>query len=223
MLAGGFPTTRITTTRASSTEVFMSAMEDLEDQEVATKSSNYDIDRTWNIGGLRKEISRLTVRCHKKISKTSQRFQNAQQEVDRLTASNDVTMEELEACPNLDEISTELKEMQDRLKKLNQLEVLLQDFKAKKAVLPEHIAQLAIELQVQDEPQTQPERGAKKQKGPKTMSSFRLPYRRYYTSNKTEIRVRMIDSSNLAHEKTIWFPWTHDLSRHFVGWKASRR
>jgi hypothetical protein len=184
-----------TTTTTATTSIFMSAMEDIEIDENTRSDQKpiIDLERTWNLGELRKEVSRLTVRCHKKIGKATQRLQKAQEEVNRLTSTDDVSMEELEACPNIDELSNQVDELQYRLKQLNQLEVLLQDMKGKKVVLPDHVAQLAFDLQVNDEPTPQnnntQDRPQKKQKGPKTMSSFRLPYRRYFTSNKTEIRV----------------------------------
>ena len=156
---------------------------DDEDAATATKQS-------WNLGGLKKEVSRLTVRCHKKIGKANQRVQKANLEVDRLTSDPDVTMEELQQCPNVAGLEQDVVELQTRLQKLNQLEVLLQDIKGKNVELPEHIAELAVELQVQDEPPKREPRGPKKQKGPKNMTAFRLPYRRFYTVDKTEIRVR---------------------------------
>ena len=109
--------------------------------------------------------------------------------MERLTGDPDVTLEELEKCPNVDEMQQDLDNLRERLTKLNQLEVSIQDIKGKKVVLPEHVAQLAIDLEVQDEPPVRQERPAKKEKGPRNMKSFRLPYRRYYTDNKTEIRV----------------------------------
>lgn len=170
----------------------MSAMDDTEDDvvDVSTKDggSSDQWDRTWNLPGLRKEISRQSLRCHKKIGKASQRLHLAQQEVDRLISS-DVTLEELEACPNVDELAAQSDELQQRLKRLNQLEVLLQDIKGRSVVLPEHIALLAIELKINDVPPPTAQRGPKKEKGPRKMNSFRLPYRRFYTENKTEIRV----------------------------------
>ena len=167
----------------------MSAMEDVD--EIVSDKENTALDRTWNLGGLRKEVSRLTMRCHKKIGKANQRLQKAQQEVDRLTSDPDVTMDELEKCPNIDELETDLSDLQSRLQGLNQLEVLLQDVKGKNdVVLPEHVVKLAIDLEVDDVPSKRPEQGRKKkEKGPKEMKSFRLPYRRYYTQDKTEIRV----------------------------------
>lgn len=141
---------------------------------------------------LRKEISRLTVRCHKKIGKASQRLEKAKMEVDRLASNEDVSMEELEACPNLDQLEMDLHDLQRRLKQLNQLEVLLQDIKSKMndVMLPEHIIELVITLKVDDNPPAkQQEERVKKTKGPKTMTSFRLPYRRFYSENGIEIRV----------------------------------
>jgi hypothetical protein len=156
----------------------------MEDDEVIV-----DIDRTWDLGGLRKEVSRLTVRCHKKTGKANERLRKAQEEVDRLTSDDNVSMEELEKCPNLDELEAQVEELRTRLTQLNQLEVLLADVKGKKAVLPENIAKLAISLEANDEPPQRQPRGPKKQKGPRVMNAFRLPYRRFYTVNKTEIRV----------------------------------
>mmetsp|Transcript_11183 Transcript_11183/g.32291 ORF Transcript_11183/g.32291 Transcript_11183/m.32291 type:complete len:401 (+) Transcript_11183:163-1365(+) len=155
-----------------------------DEEEVAV-----DLDRTWNLGGLRKEVSRLTVRCHKKTGKANDRLRKAREEVERLTGSDDVTMEELEKCPNLDELEADVEGLKTRLTQLNQLEVLLADVKGKKVVLPEHIAKLALSLEVNDEPPKRSERGPKKKKGPRVMNSSRLPYRRFYTVNKTEIRV----------------------------------
>jgi hypothetical protein len=170
----------------------MSAVEEDDVTVTVTAPDAKSVDSMWNLNGLKKEVSRLTVRCHKKVGKAHQRLQTATKEVERLTSSgpDDVTLEELEQCPNLEGLEADVQELQNRLTQLNQLEVLLQDFKGKKILLPEHIAALALELQVQDEPPQQAERPAKKEKGPRNMNSFRLPYRRYYTANKTEIRVR---------------------------------
>lgn len=175
----------------------MTAMEDVdvqveEDQEshMAPTFTNMDKDRSWNLSGLRKEVSRLTVRCHKKIGKANQRLTKARQEVDRLRTTPDVSLDKLEKYhTNLEELETDVETLQKRLQQLNQLEVLLQDFKGKNVVLPEHVASLAMTLEVDDAPPATPERGPKKEKGPRLMGKFRRPYRRFYTTNKTEIRV----------------------------------
>jgi hypothetical protein len=148
-------------------------------------------ERKWNVGGLQKEVSRLTVRCHKKIGKARERLDKANQEVERLTTNPDVTLEELEKCPNVEELKADLNELQTRLQYLNKLEVRLVELglKGKSVVLPEDVATLAKTLEVDDEPPQIPEKVSKKEKGPRNMEPFRLPYRRYYTENKTEIRV----------------------------------
>ena len=164
--------------------LFMSAMEDVDEA--------VDIGRTWDLGGLRKEVARLTVRCHKKTGKANERLRKAQAEVDGLTSNDDVTMEELEKCPNLDELEAQVEELRERLKGLNQLEADLSSIKGKNVVLPEDLAKLAISLEVNDEPPKREPRGPKKKKGAKNMKAFRLPYRRFYSVDKTEIRVSLV-------------------------------
>ena len=147
--------------------------------------------RTWNIAGLLKEVPRLTARCHKKIGKARQRLEKANEEVERLMTDPQASLEELEQCPNISTLETELQELQTRLQNLNQLEVLLVELKAKgkNVALPQHVEELVTQLDVQDEPPELTIKSTKKEKGPRNMEAFRLPYRRYYTKNKTEIRV----------------------------------
>jgi hypothetical protein len=194
--------------RASSGSAFMAA----EDDDGATTTIK-SLESPWNLGGLKKEVPRLTVRCHKKIGKANQRLQKANQEVERLTGDPDATFEELEKCPNIEGLESDLVQLQTRLKKLNQLEVLLQDIKGNKnVVLPEHVAELATELEVQDEPPQQHARPAKKEKGPTKMDAFRLPYRRYYTANKTEIRVSQCILYYLWDNPSLFGMYVGDLS-----------
>ena len=176
----------------TSGRLFLSAV----DQETnETSQQKKTIDSTWNLGGLKKEVSRLTVRAHKKVGKAKQRLDKATAVVEELTSDPDATLEQLENCPNVDELEQDWKQLQERLQGLNQLEVLLsEEVKGKNnVVLPEHIAKLALELEVNDEPPARQPRGPKKQKGPTKMTAFRLPYRRFYSENKTEIRVSMHD------------------------------
>jgi hypothetical protein len=151
--------------------------------------SQKTLQSTWNIGGLKKEVTRLVLRCHKKIAKSSTRLTNAQALVEKLTADDSATLEQLEQCPDIDALEFELQQLKSRLVKLNELEELLQGEKKKQGVLPEEIATLALELGVNDEPPARPPRGPKKPKGPR-QDAKRLPYRRFYTVDKTEIRVR---------------------------------
>jgi len=157
-----------------------------EDEAFDTAKS---IDSVWNIPGLKKEVARLVMRSHKKMGKANTKLTKARALVDKLTGDPDVTFEQLEQCPNVDAIELELEELKDRLTKLNQLEELLGSEKQKSGVLPEPIATLAIGLGVADEAPPKQERGPGKQKGPRETNSKRLPYRRFYAVDKTEIRV----------------------------------
>jgi hypothetical protein len=208
----------------------MSAMEDVDEGTYVPtedESGSSNLGRVWNLAGLRKEVSRQTVRFHKKVGKANQRLDMAQREVDRLTTLSDrvPSVEELEACPNVEELAAQADDVKNRLKQLNRLEVMLQDMKGKSIVLPEHIALLAIELGVKDQPPPATERGTKKEKGPRKMDSFRLPYRRYYTENKTEIRVSVrvvfesLDQSLiLKTDETTRLPLTLPSSISGAGW-----
>lgn len=162
----------------------MSAVD--EDEAVDNEKA---MDSVWNIPGLKKEVARLVMRSHKKMGKANTKLTKARALVDKLTGDPDVTMEQLEQCPNVDAIEMELEELRERLTKLNQLEELLAPEKQKSGVLPEPIATLALGLGLSDEPPPKQERGPAKVKGPREASSKRLPYRRYYAGDKTEIRV----------------------------------
>lgn len=141
-------------------------------------SSTKTLTSLWNIPMLKKEATRAVLKCHKKIGKASTRLQQQQQQSPN---GDDETVE----------LQQELQDLQQRLERLNQLETELQSVKNKEqGVLPESIAKLALELEVNDEPPPRPERGPKKPKGPRKLEPSRLPYRRYYSLNNVEIRVR---------------------------------
>jgi NFACT protein RNA binding domain len=147
-------------------------LSDVED----TISYNKTLQSEWNVPELKKQVTRRILRCHKKVSKASQ----------RLSQMPDDSQEEAR------QIQNELDHQQQSLQSLNQLESLLSNFKSKgnSVVLPEEMASLAILLQVDDGPSVNPQpRGDSKPKGPRSMSPSRLPYRRYYAQDGTEIRV----------------------------------
>merc|ERR1719223_461438 len=103
-----------------------------------------DLDSAWNIPGLKKEAARLTLRCHKKIGKASERLNKAMVEVEEIRTDPNATLEQLEACPNINALENDLNELRKRLSKLNSLEEKLQYVKGKgSAVLPSDIATLA--------------------------------------------------------------------------------
>lgn len=149
------------------------------DDSDAITDDNEATQRTWNIAGLLKEVPRLTARCHKKIGKARQRLEKAQEEVERLMTDPQASLEELEQCPNISALETELQELQARLQNLNKLEVLLVELrsaKGKNATLPLHVAELVVQLDVHDEPLEPTSKSSKKEKGPRNMEAFRLPF-----------------------------------------------
>lgn len=149
----------------------------------------------WNLVGVRKETERLVSRCHKKIGKAKTRYDNALKTVEKLTSDDyDATMEELEACPNVDALADDLAALRERLAKLTAVEDGLSNLKGKgkTAVLPLDVAEILVELRVNDAPparkpqvkrREQSNGDARQQQGP------RRPYRRYYAVDGTEIRV----------------------------------
>lgn len=148
------------------------------------------IDSIWKIAALKKEVARLVMRSHKKLGKVNTKLTRARELVEQLLTDPSATQQQLEQCPNVDAIELELKELRERLTKLNELEDLLGPVKNKSGVLPEDVATLALNLGVNDEPPPKQERGPPKKKGPR--ESKRVPYRRYYSADKTEIRVSTV-------------------------------
>ncbi|CAB9502462.1 Domain of unknown function (DUF814) [Seminavis robusta] len=168
--------------------LMMTAADADDESEESTKT----VDSEWDIKGLKQEVNRLSMRSYKKIGKASTRVQKAQELVEKLTADENATLEQLEACPNLDALELELQELQTGLRGLNQLgEELAAVGGPKKQVLPQELAQLALDLGVNDQPPVRQPRGPKKVKGPRSKNppKTRLPYRKFYTQDKTEIRV----------------------------------
>jgi hypothetical protein len=148
------------------------------------------IESEWSVPGLKKEVGRLVLRCHKKVGKASQRLFKAKATYDQLNSNDSASLEELEQCPDLDALEYELTELQSRLRQLNTLEENLKSIKAKSdAILPEDVASLAVDLGVDDQPAAPKPRGVTKPKGPRVSEAHRLPYRRYYSFGGVEIRV----------------------------------
>ena len=175
--------------------LFMATNDDDDDDENGEndgEEGKKSIESEWNISGLKKEIVRCTLRCHKKIGKASSRVKTAKAQVEELLTNPQTTMEQLEQCPNVDALEYDLQTLQQRLKQLTQLEHSLNDIKGTNIILPPPIAQLAITLDLNDQPPIRSPRQPKKTKGPKeSQVTSRKPYRRYFTIDKTEIRVRI--------------------------------
>ena len=169
-----------------SRSMFMTASGDVQETELSKT-----IDSEWNMGGLKKEVQRQLMRCHKKVGKAHERLEKAKVVVEELSTNPNALLEDLEKCPNVDALESDLQELKNRLQSLNALETILGEIKAKKGsiVLPKKAAELAIDLGLDDKPPSRPERGPPKKKGPRSSEPHRLPYRRYYSFENIEIRV----------------------------------
>lgn len=201
-------------------------------------AENRTTPTTVNIPLLKKEIMRLTLRTHKKIDKASTRIRGAEEQYNKLRLAIDACssddgvdeklMQQLEQAPNVEQYKQELKDLQDRLQKLNWLEVKfnMPPLKSKKELSVDElektvpneggqIIQYILDLEISDDYESQKQkkiemdanyRRAKKEKSmqlkeqnsQKPKQGGRLPYRRYYSEQQTEIRVRYLIGSYCA-------------------------
>lgn len=152
------------------------------------QSSVKTLSSEWNVPGLKKEVTRLIFRSHKKVGKAKERLRKAKERVEELLTDDTASMDDLDSCQNVEEFEKETEKLLERLNGLNKLESALASCNKKTMVLPEDVASLALKLEVDDAPPSKPSRGPKKPKGPRTTSP-RKPYRRYYSLDNTEIRV----------------------------------
>jgi len=214
-----------------SSQIFMTVDDD-------NFAENRTTPTTVNIPLLKKEIMRLTLRTHKKIDKASTRIRGAEEQYNKLRLAIDACssddgvdeklMQQLEQAPNVEQYKQELKDLQDRLQKLNWLEVKfnMPPLKSKKELSVDElektvpneggqIIQYILDLEISDDYESQKQkkiemdanyRRAKKEKSmqlkeqnsQKPKQGGRLPYRRYYSEQQTEIRVRYLIGSYCA-------------------------
>lgn len=179
--------------------IFMTSNDDDDDSNNNEDEDKKSVDSLWNVAGLKKETERLTMRCHKKVGKALTRYETAKSTMEELLTNPDVSGEELEQCPNVDALELEWNLLRDRLIQLNELTELLQSIKNSKkpTTLPLPIVELAIQLDVNDQPPKRAPRGPKKKKGPRASEvTSRKPYRKFYSTDNTEIRVGKQASDN---------------------------
>jgi hypothetical protein len=121
--------------------------------------------KIWNISYLKKEVNRLIMSSYKKMGKV---------EVEQITTTN---------SPINENVSSRSKDLPTRHEKLLQLESLLQSETNAKGTLSSSIVNLILELELKDVKVITQKPPSKK------AVTKRLPYRRYYTQDQTEIRV----------------------------------
>ena len=202
---------------ASNTRLFMGSDDD-DSSEI-----NEETGSSFNIQALKKETTRLTLRAHKKIGKVSTRIRAVEEQYGKLSVAidgssseeeGDKLLQQLEQAPGVEQYKVELKDLQNRLQKLNWLEEQFgkSPLKSKKELsvediqkLPEgeQVVQYIQELDISDDDsqkqkrieenaknkRSKKERAAELKEQPQQKEGGRLPYRRYYTEKQVEIRV----------------------------------
>jgi hypothetical protein len=193
-----------------------------DDESSITKneSTNKTMSSVWNIPGLKKELHRRIQRAHKKVGQYHRRIQRCNNGTNVGIENEDIGI-----------ITSELLFVQNTLQQLNLLEELISTSLGSKRsdmVLPEHIARLAVELEISDAPPDRPPRGDYKKKGPRTTKvEPRQPYRKYISCDNIEIRVgkRAEDNDELStnplyRDGSDWWlhavgcPGSHVVIRH---------
>jgi len=143
-----------------------------------------------DVPGLRKETDRLILRCQKKLVKANDRLSAGlskwSSSEEYLTAPDPSSLATPETVSSAKEIIAELR---DRLAGLNDLQATLAPLKGKTPPIPDDALSLIASLGVSDAPPVRAPQGPKKTKGPARLDSTRLPYRRFYSEDGTEIRV----------------------------------
>lgn len=159
-----------------------------------------------------KKVGKVSAR----VRYAEEQYEKLKAEIDASTSEevDDELLEKLENAPNVEDHRKEMAELQSRLRKLNWLEEHLakSPLKGKKIMSLEDLQKTEIgsqlveyvtELEINDDENQKQKRieademrkRAKKQKsaentnGGGNASGPRLPYRRYYTENKVEIKV----------------------------------
>ena len=125
---------------SATTQLFMTNDDDDDGESSISSTTNDDEKNTkttrtsYDLPNLKKEITRLALRTHKKIGKASTRIQAAKDQWKELRAAMEDTpsdqideelMQQLEKAPSttlLEQYQSELKELQANLQKLNWLE-----------------------------------------------------------------------------------------------------
>lgn len=189
-----------TSTTSAAMEWYAAASDDNNVDNTSTSTSPSYIktaDSEWNIPGLRKEVERLVLRCHKKIVKANERYNKALSTLEDLTAPEGTgsRSSSLEDIPSIDLCQAQLNELQGRMSKLRSVEerLALPEFqkrgKTATLLLPEDMVTILLELEVNDAPPMRAPQQQKKKRGKESNTGPRLPYRRYYSDDGTEIRV----------------------------------
>ena len=149
----------------------------------------------WDIAGLKAEARRAADRATKKVAKATTKLRQARDAAAALESKEDATLEELEKCPDVDTIETELDQLRARYRDVADLNDALSVIKSAADAGAAAAVASAKALEIGDAPPPRPPRGPKKPKG-KPPSGPRMPYFTYISKDDVEIRVGRTSTDN---------------------------
>jgi len=148
---------------------------------------NISDKESWNIKGLKTEVSRQIMRQFKKVTKGDERIKREENKIQELLSMDDPPEALLASVADVDQLKADLIEARERLIQLNDLEDGLKSIKSANNPDFEPFKHMAIMLGVGDEPPPKQARGPKKVKG--TKSAPRQPFLTFVSKDGIEIRV----------------------------------
>ena len=142
-------------------------------------------EKTWNLKGVKDEVNRLYLRAIKKVGKANERLQaTTAKENSGIFANNS----------ELDQIMEDLQSWQTRVKKLKDLEDMLQSIKNANDERFVSLVPTLVHMEINDAPPERPEKQPKKPKG--KPAPPRKPYFVYKSADDIEIYVGRGASDN---------------------------
>lgn len=148
----------------------------------------------WNIKGLKNEVSRLHTRTFKKVSKANEKLSAAETVYNSIKNNPSPSLDQLEQCPDIDLLRSELANLQQRLGNLDDLGKQLESIKSTSDQKFPEVVEFAKLLNVSDVRPAPVPRGPKKAK--QKPAAPRKPYLTFLSQEGVEIRVGRGASDN---------------------------
>lgn len=80
----------------------------VEHQNIEQNKTSMDINRTWDINGLKAEVNRAYLRTFKKIGNTNEKLQKGLKILNEIVETESPSEELFESCPDVDKMKLEL-------------------------------------------------------------------------------------------------------------------
>ena len=155
----------------------------------------------WSLSGLRAESNRQEQKAMKKVSQAKTKLRKGKEKMETLSNDRNASVEDLERCPDVDVLETDVGEKKTRLEDVRRLTALLRE--VGKKVKPEdprwiECVNYAKTLDISDAPPPRPPRGPKKVKNSNQNTRPRRPYFAYSSTSNA-----FGDDSNANEETTV--------------------